>query len=537
VLAGDVQHAQHRLDEHLQGEGRLMSRAAAPGEGPWWRSAVVYQIYPRSFADASGDGVGDLAGIRRRLGHLSWLGVDALWLSPIFRSPMADFGYDVADYRDVDPLFGTLADLDALVADAHARELRVLLDWVPNHTSDRHPWFVESRRDRTSSRRDWYVWRDPRPDGGPPNNWTAAFHRGTPAWTLDPATGQYYLHLFLPEQPDLDWSNPAVERAMHDVVRFWLDRGVDGFRVDVVHGIGKDPLLPDDPPEWTGVPHCAINDHPSVHPRLRALRRLVDGYPGARVLVGEVFLLSSGTHVRYFGRGDELHLVFELPAAIQTPWDADAWRARIDTVARKLDQIDAWPTWVLSNHDTPRHRTRFGSEARARAAAVLLLSLRGTPFLYAGEELGLEDAVVPPARRVDPGGRDGCRAPIPWDDSPLHGWGAAPWLPWPPEAAVRHVAALRADGRSILHLYRRLLHVRRASPALRAGTIELVDAPPAVLAFVRAARTERYTVLVNFGATAVRVAATGRVEVASNGIGEGGPWNGVLGPDQAVVVG
>ena len=213
-------------------ESPLLSRA------PWWQRAVVYQIYPRSFADASGDGVGDLRGIRNRLGYLAWLGVDAVWLSPVFRSPMADFGYDVSDYCDVDPLFGTLADLDALVADAHARGIRVLLDWVPNHTSDRHPWFVESRRSRGDPRRDWYVWRDPASDGGPPNNWTAAFRTGAPAWTLDAATGQHYLHLFLPEQPDLNWANPAVEEAMHAVLRFWLDRGIDGFRVDVVHALG-----------------------------------------------------------------------------------------------------------------------------------------------------------------------------------------------------------------------------------------------------------------------------------------------------------
>src|SRR6185503_20433241 len=233
------------------------------GDRPWWRSAVVYQIYPRSFADGNGDGVGDLAGIRRRLDHLAWLGVDAVWLSPIFRSPMADFGYDVSDYRDIDPLFGTLGGFDALLAEAHARGLRVLLDWVPNHTSDRHPWFIESRRSRTSPKRDWYVWRDPAPGGGPPNNWVAAFGAHPPAWTFDAATGQYYLHQFLAAQPDLDWSNPAVEAAMQAELRFWLDRGVDGFRVDVVHGLGKDPALPDEPPERAGVPHAVLNDHES----------------------------------------------------------------------------------------------------------------------------------------------------------------------------------------------------------------------------------------------------------------------------------
>jgi len=502
----------------------------------WWQTAVVYQIYPRSFADATGDGVGDLEGIRRRLDHLAWLGVDAVWLSPIFRSPMKDFGYDVADYCDVDPLFGTLADFDRLVAEAHARGIRVLLDWVPNHTSDQHPWFRAARASRESPRRAWYVWRDPGPGRGPPNNWLAAFPRGTPAWTFDAATGQYYLHLFLPEQPDLDWSNPDVRRAMHDVLRFWLDRGVDGFRVDVVHGLGKDPRLPDLAPELAAVPQSALNDEESTHEILRVLRRLVDAYPGDRVLVGEVWLLMARTHARYFGRGDELHLLFELPAAVLTAWDASAWRERIADVAARLDPIDAWPTWVLSNHDVPRHRTRFGSEAAARAAAVLLLTLRGTPFLYQGEELGLEDAVVPPERAVDPGARDGCRAPIPWDASPAHGWPAPPWLPWPPEPERWNVERLRADPGSILHLYRRLLALRRASAALHAGSCRLLEAPAGVLAYERAAGTERRIVLVNFTGERLPVAAHGRVEIASDGTGEDRPYAGVLAPAQALVL-
>jgi hypothetical protein len=285
-------------------EPPLLSRA------PWWQRAVVYQIYPRSFADASGDGVGDLRGIRDRLEYLEWLGVDAIWLSPVFRSPMADFGYDVSDYCDVDPLFGTLADLDALVADAHAHGIRLLLDWVPNHTSDRHPWFVESRRSRADPRRDWYVWRDPAPGGGAPNNWTAAFRTGAPAWTLDPATGQHYLHLFLPQQPDLNWANPAVESAMHGVLRFWLDRGIDGFRVDVVHALGKNPALPDDPADLAALPHSSLHDDPATHPILRRLRRLVDAYPGDRVLVGEVFQLFQRDVTRFYGKHDELHLAF-----------------------------------------------------------------------------------------------------------------------------------------------------------------------------------------------------------------------------------
>jgi alpha-glucosidase len=509
---------------------------------PWWRTAVVYQIYPRSFADTNGDGVGDLEGVRRHLDHLSWLGVDAIWLSPFYRSPMADFGYDVADHCDVDPVFGTLDDFDRLLHDAHERGLKVLVDWVPNHTSDQHPWFLESRSGRDSPKRDWYVWRDPAPDGGPPNNWVAAF-APVPAWTFDEASGQYYLHLFLAAQPDLDWSNPEVEAAMHDVLRFWLDRGVDGFRMDVTHCIGKDPALPDDPPELVPIPHSGLNDSPLTHPLLRRIRTVLDSYPGDRMVVGEVYLLDTALVAPYYGQGDELHLSFNFPPLF-TPWDATRWRAQITTTTSELDPIGAWPTWVLSNHDNPRHRTRYGGrEARARAAAMLLLGLRGTPFLYAGEELGLLDAEVPEDRVVDPGGRDGCRAPIPWEPTAGHGWPADPWLPFPPEAESRSVADERADPRSILHLYRRLLAARRASPALQLGDQRLLDTPAGVLGWVRTSPDgDRRVVLVNFteevigleGREALGAADDTVVEVASDGAGEGARFTARLEPDQAV---
>ncbi len=442
------------------------------GTFAWWQAGVVYQIYPRSFADTDGDGIGDLPGVRAHLEHLAWLGVDALWLSPFYRSPMADFGYDVSDHCAVDPLFGTLDDLDDLVEDAHELGLKVIVDWVPNHTSDRHPWFLASRSTRDDPKRNWYIWRPPAADGGPPNNWVAAF-ADQPAWTLDEATGEYYLHCFLPEQPDLDWSNPEVVAAMHDVARFWLDRGVDGFRLDVVHLIGKDPDLADDPAELLPIPHVALNDRPETHPLLRGIRTLLDGYPGERMMVGEVYLLDLDLISRYYGDGDELHLAFNFPA-LYTPWDANLWREQVAAASARLDPIAAWPTWVLSNHDNPRHRTRYGgSEARARAAAVLLLTLRGTPFLYAGEELGLTDAEVPSERTADPGGRDGCRAPIPWESAPLHGWPREPWLPFPPRLAGRSAAEQRADESSILHLYRDLLprstRLRRP-PRRRPGT-------------------------------------------------------------------
>ncbi|MBW3626754.1 MAG: DUF3459 domain-containing protein [Actinobacteria bacterium] len=506
---------------------------------PWWKSAVIYQIYPRSFADSAprsdGVAVGDLEGIRRRLDHLVWLGVDALWLSPVYRSPMADFGYDVSDHCDIDPLFGTLDDFDRLLADAHGRGLRVILDWVPNHTSDRHPWFVESRSSRDAPRRHWYVWRDPAPGGGPPNNWRAAF-ADVPAWTFDEATGQYYLHLFLPEQPDLNWGEPGVVEAMHDVLRFWLDRGVDGFRADVVHAIGKDPALPDDSPEAALLPKSSTNDHHSTHALLRDIRALLDGYPGDRMMVGEVYLLDTAQVATYYGAGDELHLAFNFPP-LYTPWDAALWRQRLDEVDRHVTPVGGWPTWVLSNHDNPRHRTRYGSEARARAAAVLLLTLRGTPFLYAGEELGLEDAEVPPERMVDPGGRDGCRAPIPWEPGPAHGWHGEPWLPWPPDPDRRNAATLGHDDGSIVHLYRRLLSARRASPALSLGHLEVVPSPDGVLAWAREADGDRRTVAVNFTETDQPLTLDGswEVELSSDG-GAGVAWPGRLGPDQAVVL-
>ena len=515
-----------------------MSSGGAPTRVPWWQKAVVYQIYPRSFSDSNADGIGDLAGIRRRLGHFSWLGVDAIWLSPFYRSPMRDFGYDISDYCDVDPIFGTLEDFDRLVSDAHAAGIRIVVDFVPNHSSDQHPWFQASRSSPTDPKRDWYVWRDPAPDGGPPNNWVAAFTNG-PAWTFDESSGQYYLHLFLPEQPDLNWGNPEVVSAMHDTVRFWLDRGVDGFRIDVVHAIGKDPELADDPQELIPIPHSALNHRPETHGLLRDLRRLLDSYPGDRMMVGEVYLLDTQMVATYYGAGDELHLSFNFPP-LHTPWDAARWRRQVEITARELDPVEAWPTWVLSNHDTVRHRSRYGgSEGRARAAAVLLLGLRGTAFLYQGEELGLEDAKVPPERVVDPGGRDGCRAPIPWDAGSHHGWGTDdPWLPWPPEADVRNVATQTDDETSMLYLYRRLLAVRRASPALHVGDQQLFeDLPSGVLGWERTAGTDRYGVLVNFTSEPVVVTGLeGVVEVASDGDGEGVPFAQRLGAEQAVIV-
>ncbi len=502
---------------------------------PWWQTAVVYQIYPRSFLDTNGDGVGDLEGIRSKLDYLTWLGVDAIWLSPFYTSPMADFGYDVADYCNVDPLFGTLDDFDQLVADAHGRGIRVIVDWVPNHTSDQHPWFVESRSSRDNPKRDWYVWRDG-PADTPPNNWIANF-TGESAWTWDAATSAWYLHLFLPEQPDLNWNNPEVIAAMHDTLRFWLDRGVDGFRMDVVHAIGKGTDLADMPPDLNRLEQTLFHDYPRTHDLLRDIRRVLDSYTGDRMAVGEVYILSTARVAEYYGAGDELNLAFNFPP-LHAPWDAAAWGRRIERVVQELDPRGAWPTWVLSNHDVVRHRTRYGSEARARAAAVLLLTLRGTPFLYAGEELGLEDAVIPADRVVDPGGRDGCRAPIPWNSDDSHGWPTTEtWLPFPPDPAHRSVAALTDEPSSILHLYRRLLAARHDSPALQSGNFALLNGPDSVIAFERSAGDDRRVIVVNFAAAQVAVPLGElTVEVSSDGAGEGAAYSGVVPASGAVIL-
>ena len=526
---------------------------------PWWKEAVFYQIYPRSFADSDGDGVGDLAGIRAHLADLAWLGVDALWISPFFRSPMADFGYDVSDYCDVDPLVGDLAGFDALVADAHLLGMKVVIDWVPNHTSDQHPWFIDAASSPDSAHRHWYVWRDPDPDGSPPNNWVAAFDLTAPAWTFHEPTGQWYLHLFEAAQPDLNWDEPAVVEAMHDTLRFWLDRGVDGFRADVVHGIGKNPALPDDPEEVAGIPHCALNDEPVTHERLRAIRTMIDGYPGNRMMVGEVFLLSTEAVATYYGHDDELHLAFNFPPLF-APWLADKWAECIEDARRLIDPRGAWPTWVLSNHDNPRHRTRYDrsaaragedpataarrSEARARAAAVLLLTLRGTPFIYQGDELGLADADIPEDRRVDPGGRDGCRAVMPWNDSGNHGWptgnGVTTWLPSAPEADSRNLVTQRSRPDSILHLYRRTIATRKACPALTLGSYRQLESPEGSLAFRRQFEDSACTVLVNFTGDPIDVAslalAGATTLLASDDPSPTEGFSGLLGPDQAVVL-
>jgi alpha-glucosidase len=476
----------------------------------WWRDAVVYQIYPRSFRDSNGDGIGDLNGIRQQLDYLASLGVDALWLSPIYPSPMRDFGYDVANYVSVDPVFGTLEDFDELVREAHDLGLRIVLDWVPNHTSSDHPWFVDSRASRASDHRDWYLWRDAQADGSPPNNWVRAWS-DEPTWTWDGATEQYYLHCFLESQPDLNWENVEVRRAMHETLRFWLGRGVDGFRMDVVHLLGKNPAV-DDLQELRALSHVPLNDVPVTHEYLREIRAVLDEYEGDRVSIGEVFLLDPHRVANYYGEDDELHLSFNF-APLYIAWRADAWATVMETTYSSLEARDAWPTWVLSNHDNARIATRLGGDPRrTRAALVLLLTLRGTPFLFAGEELGLEDAVIPPDRVVDPGGRDGCRAPMPWTMTSDYGWPTEPWLPFVENAAAFSVEAQRGDADSMLHFTQRLLALRHSNVALRRGEIVDVRCDDDVLTFDRVLGDQRLRVLVNFAGSG-RAATLARGEL------------------------
>jgi alpha-glucosidase len=480
----------------------------------WWKHGIVYQVYPRSFQDSNGDGIGDLNGIRQRLDYLRWLGVDALWISPIYPSPMADFGYDVADYCDVDPRFGTLGDFDALLGEAHRLNLRVILDFVPNHTSDKHPWFAESRASRTAGKRDWYIWRDPGPDGGPPNNWISNF--GGSAWEFDAATGQYYYHAFLKQQPDLNWRNPEVRAAMHDVLRFWLDRGVDGFRVDVLWHLIKDAEFRDNPEnpafhdgraEIERLLQVHSADQPEVHDIVRGMRRLIDSY-GDRVLIGEIYLPLERLMAYY---GEELsgaHLPFNFQL-IQARWQAKTLAAMVAEYEAALP-AGGWPNWVLGNHDQHRIATRIGVD-QARIAAILLLTLRGTPTMYYGDEIGMTDTPIPPEVVQDPWelnepglglGRDPQRTPMQWDATRNAGFTTGkPWLPLSPDCETRNVAVEAEDPASPLNLYRHLIGLRREHPALMSGRFRLVETEGDVLAYERFDDSERLAIFLNLGRT------------------------------------
>ena len=528
-----------------------------PGGFKWWQRGVIYQIYPRSFQDSNGDGVGDLPGLLSRLDHLVSLGVDAVWISPIYPSPMADFGYDVSDYIDVDPAFGTLADFHRLLAAAHARDLRVILDFVPNHSSDQHPWFRESRASRSSPKRDWYIWRDPASGGAPPNNWLSEF--GGPAWTLDMATGQYYYHAYLPRQPDLNWRNPQVRAAMLNVLRFWLDHGVDGFRVDAIHHLIEDANFRDNPPNPDWRPDMSparrlirahTMDQPEVHEAVAAMRRVADAYAGERVLIGEAYLPISRL-MAYYGvdlSGFQLPFNFHL---LSTPWEARAIGALIETYEAALP-AGGWPNWVLGNHDRSRVASRLG-RAQARVAAMLLLTLRGTPTIYQGEEIGMTDVPIPPERVRDPWernapglglGRDPVRTPMQWNTERHAGFttAAEPWLPLAPDYHAVNVAAQARDPHSMLALYRRLLAVRRAEPALSTGAYRPVSAEGDVLAYERWDKASgRLFVALNLGGRAreLRARLAGGRVLASTHLDRDGEIVGdrfALRPDEGVIL-
>ncbi|WP_046471002.1 glycoside hydrolase family 13 protein [Allosalinactinospora lopnorensis] len=522
----------------------------------WWHSAVIYQVYVRSFADSDGDGEGDLTGVRRRLPELAALGVDAVWLTPFYVSPLADGGYDVADYRDVDPRFGTLADFDSLIASAHDLGLRVIIDVVPNHTSSAHRWFraaVESEPGNPERAR--YIFRPGKGPGGdePPNNWQSIF--GGPAWTRlkrpDGTPEEWYLHLFDAEQPDLDWSNPEVHEEFEDVLRFWLDRGVDGFRVDVAHGLVKDPALPDIAPGQRadlldGSTRLPYFDQDGVHDIYRRWNAIAASYPGDRALVAEAWVEDAQRVARYLRPG-ELHQAFNFEYLV-APWDAAALRGVIDRSLAANGDVGATTTWVLSNHDVPRHVTRFGDGGtglrRARAAALLTLALPGSAYLYQGEELGLPEVTdLPEEALQDPTwersgrtrrGRDGCRVPLPWEgEEPPFGFGPAdaePWLPVPEEWRSLTRAAQRADPDSTLSLYTAALRLRRGLHNTAPSSLTWLEAPSDVLIFGRGAG---FVCAVNLSEQAVEIPLHGEVLLSSEPrSGDRAPLS--LPPDTAV---
>jgi alpha-glucosidase len=515
------------------------SRSATQGSrGAWWQDAVFYQVYPRSYLDGNGDGVGDLIGLHNRLDHLLDLGIDALWLSPFYTSPMADHGYDVADPCNVDPIFGTLADFDQLVRETHARGMRLTVDMVPNHFSDQHPWFQAALAAAPGSpERARFIFREGRGVDGelPPNNWPSQF--GGPAWRRVP-DGQWYMHIFAPEQPDLNWDNPEVPAEFERIFRFWLDRGVDGFRIDVAHGMAKPPGLPDiDLAGWSGVSTDRIPgddlrwDRDGVHEYLRGFRRVLDTYPGERMAVGEVWVRTAERLARY-ARPDELNLTFNF-SLLETEWDAIEFSAAITRSMQAMAEVGAPCTWVLSNHDVVRHVTRYGGGAtglaRARAATLLQLALPGAAYLYNGEELGLPNVDLPDADLQDPmwersghveRGRDGERVPLPWaGDRPPFEFTSAEqtWLPIPADWAALTVRAQEGDPASTLEFYRSALALRRGADELHSPDFAWLPAPMNCLAFERGTG---FTVLLNAGDEPVPLPA-GEVILASAPVADG----------------
>jgi alpha-glucosidase len=478
----------------------------------WWKDGIIYQIYPRSFLDSNQDGIGDLAGITARLDYLRDLGVDAIWLSPVYPSPQADFGYDVSNYIDIDPMFGSLKDYDRLIREAHKHKIRVIMDLVFNHTSDEHPWFVESRKSRDNPYRDWYIWRDPSPKGKEPNNWYSVF--GGKAWKFDPPTGQYYLHLFHEKQPDLNWRNPKVQKAILAVLKFWLNRGTDGFRLDVFNAYFKHTDLPDNPQKRGGLrgferqQHIYDGDQPEMIPVLRKFRKLLDQYSKSYA-VGETFF-STPEKAAFYSGDDLLHAAFNF-SLLESKWDAQNYLKAI-TTWDKVAGKKVWPNYVLNNHDNPRTVTRWkdgDDDARAKLGAAMLFTLRGTPFLYYGEEIGMRDIKLKRSEIMDPPGksywplykgRDGGRSPMQWDGSSQAGFTKGrPWLPVHPNHKTRNVAAQLKQSDSLLNVYKQLITLRRQSIVLRRGDFSVVEqANPDCLIYQRTYGKKRMLVALNF---------------------------------------
>lgn len=475
----------------------------------WWQCGIIYQVYPRSFQDTNGDGVGDIKGIIDRLDYLKWLGVNIIWLSPIFSSPMKDFGYDISDYEGIHPLFGTMDDFDNLLKEVHSRGMKLIIDFVPNHTSNEHPWFIESRSSKNNPKRNWYIWNDG-VNGLPLNNWLSVF--GGSAWEWDEATGQFYYHAFLKEQPDLNWRNPEVAKAIFNVMRFWLDKNVDGFRIDVLWHLIKDEQLRDNPQNPDYKSHMLTydqllpvfsTDQPDVHGIVANMRSLLDQYD-QRVMIGEIYLPIHKLVTYYGSENNGAHLPFNF-LLLQVDWDAMKIAALIDEYEAALPQ-GAWPNWVLGNHDQPRIRSRVGFE-QARVAAILLLTLRGTPTIYYGDEIGMKDVPIPFDEVQDPQGinmpeknlsRDPARTPMQWSADEYAGFSKSkPWLRTDKEFARENVEAQKDDSYSMLNLYRSLIKLRQSEPALCEGSYASVFVNSQGLAYIRASRGERFLIVLN----------------------------------------
>ena len=475
------------------------SNEKGPQKHLWWQREIIYQIYPRSFQDTNGDGIGDLQGIIQRLDHLQWLGTNIVWISPIYPSPMADFGYDISDYRGIHEIFGTMQDFDKLLEEIHNRGMKLILDLVPNHTSDQHPWFLESKSSRDNPKRDWYIWKDAKPDGDPPNNWLAMF--GGTAWEWDEKTQQYYYHAFLKEQPDLNWRNPEVQQAMFDMMRFWLDKGVDGFRVDVMWHMIKDDQFRDNPKNPDYEEHMSTyqkllpvysTDQPEVHDIVRKMRAVLDEYD-ERMMIGEIYLPIREL-MSYYGRDNNgAHLPFNF-LLLSLPWEAKKIASAIDEYEGALPK-NGWPNWVLGNHDKPRITSRVGM-AQSKIAAMLLLTLRGTPTIYYGEEIGMRDVPIPLDEVQDPQGlnmpgknlsRDPARTPMQWDDSEKAGFSdVKPWLRLGSTFPRENVEIQKQDRYAYLSLYKKLIKLRQSEPALKVGEYKPIHSDNQLISYKRA---------------------------------------------------